>query len=1050
MVTVLPISTKSNTMRKIQLDFRSLIGGVNKLASPFDIREDEVQGAQNVLFDEEIGAVVSREGSKGLSDIGSAAYDSDLKCYLKLDENTGATAQDSTANNHDGTVDGTWTDYGKFNSGVIINAAGKEITIGDHNDLDFTTVFSLLAWVKMISTADPHHVIGKSGGANTPFPYLVFIASNKVYFTVYDASSNQGRIISSAIIPNDVWVHIACIFDNGNMRIYINGVLNVQDNVTPTTLRTDSNDVLVGNNNGGTVNLNGTVDEVQLWATNLDENEIKQYMSFGGTYYIMKTYNFTLANGTNYIFAQRNDGTIYYTTDLTNWTQLQESDMATSPSGLSNVDLTDDTECCFESFENVLWITNGVDVPRFWDGTYCWVLDPSLAADGTTWGDQHAPSGVAKAPPGQATTDEVLDMVTTDKKGAIILKMNERLHMLNTPGEPGGDYFSRPYDDAGADILAYDEVAFPDTNLIRVGGAGGAPITGAIYYKGMLTIFKEKELHVIRQTGPLDADFAQLQIPTAGKGTLYNKSIAIFKKALLFLANDGIYSFNGNFIDNISRNLQPVIDTLQQSLVRVLNWIHNLQAEWDGGTYSDVRGDMALYPGSVVLVENTSTKNIDNNGFETDTDWEESDKASDRNYDPTLLGLTAKAGSKVGITHSNSSFKGHGETEFARARIYNENDTLLETFDILPSNEDTWTQATLDLSAYDETKIKIKLEGGVAGGYFNSPGSLESALFICNGGSMTLWVMEHWTTPDAWNKQTYSILFDLVEEGVYRYKSSGNWVSENRNLGTVGLWGVFTASQDKNGETLDLFIETASSEAGLNGTGWTLVEHGEAPIGQSTETNTWCRFKAEFATDDDEVSPILDSIKIQYYRSATQAQSAEAIVFDGRFLLTCARENETKNNLIIVIDNNSALVPFVGWGIGSFVEFENQLYAGSGSSIKLYQLFTGDTDDRVVIDAWFIPRRITFFYQFMQLLKYFVTAERNLITDTINVDYRFNGGSWTTRAITLSGNIQDTYRINPAFGARGKFLDIRVRNNTDLVAMKALGVTLIVSPHGEI
>ena len=141
---------------------------------------------------------------------------------------------------------------------------------------------------------------------------------------------------------------------------------------------------------------------------------------------------------------------------------------------------------------------------------------------------------------------------------------------------------------------------------------------------------------------------------------------------------------------------------------------------------------------------------------------------------------------------------------------------------------------------------------------------------------------------------------------------------------------------------------------------------------------------------------------------------------------------------------NSLVKPYIQ--VKVYMETNDEANTPDVSAITI------NLEDGNFVDAYFITRDITYFYQRLHLLRYYAIVDRNKnkLTDTINIDYQFDDKSWQTRQITLDLKENDTYRVNPSMGAFGKFLRFRIRNNENDVQMVFKGLTALISPKGEI
>lgn len=170
-----------------------------------------------------------------------------LKCHLKFDETgTVTTAQDSTSNNHDGTLvstptDGTQWVTGKHRGGLYRAAAGS-MTVANHADLIGTT-YTIAFWLKVDSIpVSSIRVMGKYSGTDTR-QYTIFLqlAGNLSYSTRYDNAPTGVDVGGSTTLQAGKWHHIAMSCTGTSMIGYVDGVADISATDVTDKIATDSN-----------------------------------------------------------------------------------------------------------------------------------------------------------------------------------------------------------------------------------------------------------------------------------------------------------------------------------------------------------------------------------------------------------------------------------------------------------------------------------------------------------------------------------------------------------------------------------------------------------------------------------------------------------------------------------------------------------------------------------------------------------------------------------------------------------------------------------------
>jgi hypothetical protein len=167
----------------------------------------------------------------------------DLKLMLQFEEGTGTTAEDSTANGHDGELDSGVT-WDTVNYAVEFDGTtDAKITITDDADLDFTTECSLCVDVNL--TALDKTILVKQGGSKTPYRIMVDSLGD-IVFVVSDGSNYDTLSTTTQPIDAGTQYTIVCTFNAGMAKIYVNGVLLVSGMTSISSLGITTGDLEIG------------------------------------------------------------------------------------------------------------------------------------------------------------------------------------------------------------------------------------------------------------------------------------------------------------------------------------------------------------------------------------------------------------------------------------------------------------------------------------------------------------------------------------------------------------------------------------------------------------------------------------------------------------------------------------------------------------------------------------------------------------------------------------------------------------------------------------
>jgi hypothetical protein len=145
--------------------------------------------------------------------------DTELLCHLN--EGTGSTADDESANSNDLTLDGCSWKYGRMGYGVELNGSSDFMSVADDASLRPT----LMTWEFAIEpdTSKAQMIVCKSDESTEGYT-IKLNDSEKIVFTLYNGSSGTSLTSDTALSLN-VFTHVACVFDGTTMKIYLDGVL---------------------------------------------------------------------------------------------------------------------------------------------------------------------------------------------------------------------------------------------------------------------------------------------------------------------------------------------------------------------------------------------------------------------------------------------------------------------------------------------------------------------------------------------------------------------------------------------------------------------------------------------------------------------------------------------------------------------------------------------------------------------------------------------------------------------------------------------------------
>jgi len=207
----------------------------------------------------------------------------DLVGHWKFDEGTGDVANDSSGNNHHGTLLGTpaWTsDRSGAGTAVAFDAATcTGMDCGIFDPTDGKGEFSLALWAYWDGSGTYQHFFTKSNGwGETSMMFQIELwgaHEQPVYADRVGVSYQPAGSVAFSIMPKNEWVHLTWTFDGTDLRVYLNGV--DEEGPKPFSIGPNVNaTVFIGvDYNEGRV-FQGAFDDVRLYSHALTQDEVAE------------------------------------------------------------------------------------------------------------------------------------------------------------------------------------------------------------------------------------------------------------------------------------------------------------------------------------------------------------------------------------------------------------------------------------------------------------------------------------------------------------------------------------------------------------------------------------------------------------------------------------------------------------------------------------------------------------------------------------------------------------------------------------------------------
>ena len=204
--------------------------------------------------------------------------------YYQLDETSGTTASDSSGNGNTGTYTGVGVTYGV--SGAIVKDSDTAITFnGTSGDISLpvaglpsgTAPWSIECWMNILSVPAAFNILVSwgqhvSGGAAE----LGINASGHLYVG-FPSIGGPSQSVSPS---TGAWHHVVGTSDGMTQKLYVDGAL-VASGTFAGNISTTSETAFIANGTGGSSWFNGSIDEVAIYNTVLNQQQISSHYTAG-------------------------------------------------------------------------------------------------------------------------------------------------------------------------------------------------------------------------------------------------------------------------------------------------------------------------------------------------------------------------------------------------------------------------------------------------------------------------------------------------------------------------------------------------------------------------------------------------------------------------------------------------------------------------------------------------------------------------------------------------------------------------------------------------
>src|SRR3989344_3384374 len=193
---------------------------------------------------------------------------------------------------HNGVVRGNAVfDVGKYGQGMLLDATGDTVNLGEITETVGVSDLAVSAWVKSNVADGPlvvRNIINKDRSGFLQWT-LAEYGDEQFNFSINNGT-NTYNVFSDSSFRDTDWHNVVGVFGAGTMQIYVDGL--ARDSTPPTgisgTIRSDYRHVVcIGSeahncDNPAVSSFNGAIDDVAIWNRALSPTEVSQLASAGG------------------------------------------------------------------------------------------------------------------------------------------------------------------------------------------------------------------------------------------------------------------------------------------------------------------------------------------------------------------------------------------------------------------------------------------------------------------------------------------------------------------------------------------------------------------------------------------------------------------------------------------------------------------------------------------------------------------------------------------------------------------------------------------------
>ncbi len=199
----------------------------------------------------------------------------DLVTWFRAEGNS----LDEHGDNDGGTLVNTTFDAGKVGDAFNFSTGTSYVSVPSATNLNFTNALTIEGWVKPSTNNSNNGLIYKGDHLGSQGVYsLHFENNNRMKFRL---NGGAGQVTGTTSLTDGQWYHVAAVYDQMSMRIYVNGVLDASQAYT-AAVATNNAPLIIGSYFSPGYSFRGLVDEVSLYSRALTATELSTIVNARG------------------------------------------------------------------------------------------------------------------------------------------------------------------------------------------------------------------------------------------------------------------------------------------------------------------------------------------------------------------------------------------------------------------------------------------------------------------------------------------------------------------------------------------------------------------------------------------------------------------------------------------------------------------------------------------------------------------------------------------------------------------------------------------------